>query len=509
MKKKTICIFGTLILAAFVLCGCRKTPEKSSVASKAEGLSGELMAEPLEPGELQEVDLPGHWSVSEKKSNDRVTILADLEMGKLETGNLPVVEMKNHSMTQKELEKFTAYFANGEELYVPQADTKEVFQNVKDRIDQKEGVYANPVLGSFLEKKSSLEEAVRLAPEKPGRDETAEVKFQKKTADAAGEAANSWAYKLGVEKEQIPDAEAFFAADVGKGRLSHIEAECYDPKIANCSRFTWITGTDRYDLEEIQRYAAMNEFITDTSGYQEQFRDLLGQYQDALEQEAFSAEEGQKQAEQVMKDLGVPEMELLSADRTLWFPEEEMPDVRYAEPGDFFWQAKPEEARAAYRYVFTRAYGGISAERAGGSAAEEAADSYTSPFPVETVSITVTEEGVKAFSWTGMCEEEAVIAEHVKLLPFDSIQERLFEQIYYYYLGKGQPEEDKTNFRFQVTSAKLRYTYVTAFDKPENAWLVPAWNFEVMEGSGLDGDIRDFAGFQVTINGMDGGAIAE
>ena len=112
MKKKTICIFGTLILAAFVLCGCRKTPEKSSVASKAEGLSEELTAEPLEPGELQEVDLPGHWSVSEKKSNDRVTILADLEMGKLETGNLPVVEMKNHSMTQKELEKFTAYFAD-------------------------------------------------------------------------------------------------------------------------------------------------------------------------------------------------------------------------------------------------------------------------------------------------------------------------------------------------------------------------------------------------------------
>lgn len=118
---KTAKIVTMFTAGILLFSGCQATPDQSSVASKAEGLSEELMAEPLEPGELQEVDLPGNWSASEKKSNDRVTILADLEMGKLETGNLPVMEMKNHSMTQKELERFTAYFANGEELYVPQA----------------------------------------------------------------------------------------------------------------------------------------------------------------------------------------------------------------------------------------------------------------------------------------------------------------------------------------------------------------------------------------------------
>lgn len=509
MKKEIKMMLCMVLIVMLFLTGCQTTPEKSSVASKADGLSEEFIAEPLGQGRLQKIDMPEHWSASEKKSNDRVTILADLEMGKLETGNRPVVEMKNHSMTQEELEKLVTYFAEGEELYVPQADTKAVFQSVKDRIEQKEGVYANPVLGSFLEMKTALDEAIRLAPENPAEEEKAELKFQRKTADAAGEAANSWAYKLGVETPQIPDAEVFFAADVGKSREAHMEAECYDPEIANCSRFTWKTGTDRYDLEEIRRFVRMNEFITDTSGYQESFRKLLEQYEDALEQETFSAEEGQKQAEQVMKDLDMPEMELLSADRTLWFPEEKMPDARYGQTGDFFWQADPREARAAYRYVFTRAYGGISAERAAGISGEEAADSYISPFPVETVSITVADGKVKAFSWTGMCEEADVIAEHVKLLPFEEIQERLFDQIYYYYLGKGQPEEDATNFRFRVTAARLGYTYVTAFGRPENAWLVPAWSFQVMEGSGLGEDIRDFADFQVTINGMDGGAIAE
>ncbi len=507
MKKGNKIILCIVITFTLFLSGCQKTPDKSSVASKADGLSGEYIADTLEPGEMRVIDLPEHWSALEKKSNERVTIFVDLDMGKLETGNLPVVEMKNHTMTQEELEKLVKYFAKGEELFVPKADTKDLFQNLKDRIDHKEGVYANPAMGSFLELKSSLNEAIKLAPENPAEDEKADLKFQKKTKDAAGEAANGWLYKMGLEQEQTMDADVFFAADVGKSRLSHIEAECYDPEIANFSRFVWQTGTDLYDQGEIQLSVRLNEFTPNTAGYQEKFRELLNQYQNALGQYTRSLEDGQRQAEKLMDDLGVPEMKLLSADKTLWFPEDGMPDVRYGQPDDFYWQADPEEARAGYKYVFTRAFGGISAEQSGGGADKETTDTYTSPFPVETVSITVTDDGAKAFSWTGMSEEKAVVAENVNLMPFDEIQDQLFEQIYYYYLGKGQPEEDATNFQFKVTSARLRYTYVTAFNKPENAWLVPAWIFEVMEGSGIGEDIKDFASFRVTINAIDGGAI--
>ena len=100
MKRKTKIILCIVMTFTLFLSGCQKTPDKSSVASKADGLSEELIADILGPEEKQTVDLPEHWSVSEKKSNDRVTISADLEMGKLEVGNLPVVEMKNHSMMQ-------------------------------------------------------------------------------------------------------------------------------------------------------------------------------------------------------------------------------------------------------------------------------------------------------------------------------------------------------------------------------------------------------------------------
>lgn len=93
-----------------LLSGCQKTPDKSSVASKADGLSEELIAKPLKSGEKRTVDTPEHWGAKEKRSNDRVTISVDLNLGKQETGNLPVIEMKNHVMTQKELKKICKVF---------------------------------------------------------------------------------------------------------------------------------------------------------------------------------------------------------------------------------------------------------------------------------------------------------------------------------------------------------------------------------------------------------------
>lgn len=144
MKKENKIIVCLLMTSTLLLSGCQKTPDKSSVVSKADGLSGELIAAPLEAGEKRTIDMPEHWSASEKKSNDRVTISADLDLGKLETGNLPVVEMANHTMTQKELKKLVEYFAGDEELYVPEADTKEVFQKVKDRVNNKEHMQTLP-----------------------------------------------------------------------------------------------------------------------------------------------------------------------------------------------------------------------------------------------------------------------------------------------------------------------------------------------------------------------------
>ncbi|WP_346909478.1 hypothetical protein [Faecalicatena orotica] len=183
--------------------------------------------------------------------------------------------MANHTLTQKELKEYAEYFADCEDFYVPQVDTKEVFQKVIDRIDQKEGVYANPTLAPFNDLKSALEEAVESAPETPPEDQKAEFKFYKKSEDIVAMASDCWYSKLRGEVDQTPDAGAFFSADVGKNRLSHIETRSYNLKLANGSSFVWKTGTGGYSLEYIQQYIRMNEYSPDTSGYKEKFRDLL------------------------------------------------------------------------------------------------------------------------------------------------------------------------------------------------------------------------------------------
>lgn len=85
------------------LSGCQETPEESAVVSKADGISEAVVCESLKEGETRETDIPAHWEFEEKKSNDRVIIQADLNLVEQSIGNLPVIEMKSHELTQEEM----------------------------------------------------------------------------------------------------------------------------------------------------------------------------------------------------------------------------------------------------------------------------------------------------------------------------------------------------------------------------------------------------------------------
>ena len=139
MKKSVLAIMvGALCI---ILSSCQETPEESSVVSKVDGISEAAVCEPLKKGEKRETNVPTHWKFEEKKSNDRVVIQADIKLGEQSIGNLPVIEMQNHELTQEELNGLIDYFTDGEELYMPQMVTKDAYQEVLDRISSKEGSY--------------------------------------------------------------------------------------------------------------------------------------------------------------------------------------------------------------------------------------------------------------------------------------------------------------------------------------------------------------------------------
>ena len=92
-----------LTLSVAMLAGCRETPEESAVASRAGGLPEDAVIEPLADGETQIIELPDKWQQTEKWSKDRWIFEADVDLESIETGNLPVIEMAQRSMTQEEL----------------------------------------------------------------------------------------------------------------------------------------------------------------------------------------------------------------------------------------------------------------------------------------------------------------------------------------------------------------------------------------------------------------------
>lgn len=507
-KISTIALF---LVSVSILGGCQDTPDKSSVVSKANGLSPEVIAEPLKKGELRAFDLPKQWKAKEQRSNDRVILTADIPVQPITTGNLPVLEIQNHILSQKELEELVNYFASNEILYIPNVHTKDVYQQVKKRIANKEGAFAEPpLLTSYQEDALRLEKAIELAPEVQSEKQKADVKFQKKYDDESVYVATD---------SEIPaknNMDLFFSADVGDDREAHMEAEQYNSKAGNISKFSWetdVTTISETDLQFFFEHNQGNLAHNNASGYYTEWQNILNQLQAAINQGKLDLHIGQKRAEQVLKELNIQDMVLLSAQKTLWFPNGSIPKGVDSFWFDQIWQADPNHAKAGYQYTFTRTVEGVSIDQMQGSYSwNKMEDNYVPPFNVEKITIVVTEDGVKLFSWDGLCEEVSTIADNTNLLPFKEIEKNLFNQIYYYYAGLGQPEESKTKFLFEVSSYKLGYTYVTAYEKPNNAWLIPTWFFDISVGiddTEETGKEYDKQSLQFMINALDGGLIGK
>ena len=343
------------------------------------------------------------------------------------------------------------------------------------------------------------------APDEASAPEKMEIKFQKKTEDHGVEAARSW---MSTELENT-DTEDYFTADVGEDRKAYIEAERYNQEIDNDSSFLWMEGSNFIEEETIETEEMQSEYYSsfgmDTNGYTEKFHELADAYRKCMDKITFTEEDGKEQAEQVLEDLGIDGMGLVDSDRTVWFPNGACSERNGLGLGsDALWQGDLDRGLPGYLYCFSKSVEGITSVP-DGVVAEETVDSYVPPFQVETISILITEEGIKYFKWDGISEEVCTVTENTKLLPFEKIQAKLTDQIFYWYSGKGQSANDTTALEYDVVNAKLQYTYTTAYQEPKHAWLVPAWIFTVRESIGGN-SLQELS---YVINAYDGSVIGE
>lgn len=521
MKKKCYFIILSLALLSLpTLGGCQKTPKKSAVVSKAGGLSEDVIAEPMKDKETRMIELPERWEHSELRSNDRVTLAVDLPLESIEVGNLPIIEMKNHVMTQEELEKLVDYFAGGEELYVPEVTTKASYQTLKDRMENGVGFYGYNSL-YYKGMLKYLDNAIEAAPSEQPEKEKMEVKFQARPVDKAFYESQKYYYEDTLKDISELDAiidkydyDCYFYADVGDEQKASIKAARYTPDVGRVSSFSWRTGAAVITEEEYQYSKSLNAgqmTYNAAVDYYIQLKNTLQICETAFNQETITLDEGQKQAEQVLKDLGIQDMTVLSTQKALWFPKGAYTETLYSGFEDDLPEADIEQAKSGYIYTFTQTVGGLSVDQMDRSyLLNETEGSYSPPFDTETVDILVTEDGVQSFSWEGMCEEVTTVAENTNLLPFEEIQDKAIEQMYYYYAAMGQPSESRTEFTFKLSGVKLGYTYIPAYGKPEDAWLVPAWFFTEEQHTDDTAEMGvefDEDGDVFMLNATDGGVI--
>ncbi len=526
-KKRTKIILPSILTVSLtcglLLTGCQKTPDQSAVVSKAGGLSEDVIAEPLKDGETQTLNLPEHWDTTVTWSNDRGVFHADQKLESVTTGNLPVIEVSQKKLELEQLKGLISYFEGGETLYQTQELTREYYQNLLDRIKNREGFYADDSVEYDLTGLEKLvEEVLPLAPEQTPLQEIGQIEYTSKKTDPAYEAKKENHWKLtDMIFFRIPQSRMEWRF-IFRQRLVQMQRVRSMQKLTIRKQEIIVSSPGQKEMgsnwQLLKTISAIEnrtaEYGVPAGSVKESFMEKLQTLKDQMKETTLLEETAEDEAEKILKDLNLENMQLLSSDKILWYAQSDYPEATILEQQEALWNADPNLGKTGYRLTYVPSVSGlkINQDKTGGYS-DDSGFAYAPSMPVEQIYIVVTEDGIRSFKWKGMSQEEKIVTENVKLLAFDEIENRLIDQVKYLY-PSSQPAESKTIFGYDVATVELGYTYIPAYKNPQNAWLVPAWFFTISESQDATAELgtagRKIEGYQtdyIVLNATDGGRI--
>lgn len=506
MNKKCLIVFLILVLMCI---GCQKTPEKEAVTSKIGGFDQSLVADKLADGEEINLDTPHIWKASEERNDGQVTLSVKLPLEQLKISNTPVIEMKNKEFTNADLKKMVDYFAEGRKVYEQQGKTKSELGYLKQRIDNKEGGYSNPIMAEiYQQQSSSLAEMIEKAPDEKSELREADIKFD---VEKSLYAKQIYYLVYGKEEQDASEVKNRFRAMIGEKGEATVKAFSYNKSAGTTSNFYYISG-NYYSESDIKLMEEDNESAIPIKGkdsyYGTTYKDFLSRIRTVIDKNGHDEGQGRQIAEKVLLDLKIKNMDLLSSVEAVWIDPANLAGTSNLE--DDIWDFDWSKSKSGHIYKFTTSVNDLLADyKLSPSSDKTPEKSYLPPFGVESIEILVTEDGVKSFAWSNMSEEVRVVAENTKIYPFEQVQGKLFDHLFYTVAseGSGQGSTNTAIYKFNVSGARLGYTYISAYENPEHAWLVPAWFFDTRVTI-KDGPYewqRETTG--VMINALDGGYI--
>lgn len=484
------CVMGVgILLFTILLAGCQKTPDQSSIVSKEGGLDETVKSEPLKEGETQVIQMPEEFKVEETWDDDKGILKADISLQQITVGNLPIIELQRHAISEEELKELTGYFSQGETLYKGTGSSQEYYEKLIEEMKNGEGIFATPITTMYTVFPVDVIEKGKEAASKESteREPKKEIQFSERQRDSALLAM----YKQNGIMRDLPKTDEmliYFKADVGADGEKYIEAKTYDKDAGNNSSFIYANGTS-ISQSTIKKYQKSHDRYRTVTETDEQWEKILNQYLEKMNQEMLTREEAVRKAEQLLSELGIEGKVCVTDEPVVWLQDREpiLDDLSIdsSAPSPFayqyLWNADLSQAESGYCLKFSNEIGGLPlngiSEIPEAIGEDEPTDLvYTPVFYPETIEIVVTASGIKRFDWENLSEEVGKIAENVKIKSLDEIKPIFLRQVQWVY-PETKPKDETIVDEYIAKDISLEYSYITAYKNPDHVWAVPCWKF--------------------------------
>ncbi len=511
--KRSVKFISSMLALLLLLCcfttACQPTPAKPVVANKSGGITAKMIADPLPPGAVKDVDAPQHWKESMTRLNGHMIIDVDTDVKIPENlSDTPVYKIEQAELTQQRLSELTHYFVGDSKLYKPLPMTSFEGLTQLQKIKDGTGLYGEHNFEARKHMADKLQELIDEASASTERTYT-DLSFTQPYDSEYKVVIDAWLKAEGVDGILKPKGEKYVNvyAETGEEYEPTISASTYDDFAAIPSNFTFAYPGDILTADDIKQinmshemynnpYYTIEETLQNYLATANQHFSELGNVINSVSEEP---EQALSAAQKALDDLGIVDVSLDNIQKGVWLPRQPQEWDELSTP--------TSKAQGGYSIVFSRSADQLAGFRANynGMNAKEML-TYTPPFLVEQISMFISDGKILQFDWRSMSQAIETVAANTNLLSFEEIKERLADYLSYNFSYTGP---DNESFSIDIVDAQLRSSQITAKDDPFRAWLVPSWVFKIR----LDYDESHntstiiSADYPCEINALDGGII--
>ena len=462
MNRKRISLCLCLLAGIVILvAACQPTPQSEVIVNKGDGQLEEILQQaPAPPGRYS---APSHWS--ETATRQMFTIEIDADVTLPDMNEYPVVLLEPAAFTQQQVDELVGYFAQGKKLYKSHVMTKADYE--EQIVEAKRGQMAD---GEYVVTDESRAWVAELERRQQAAPADSPIIYTDTTLtynrdDVTGD-------------DSLAGGKNFLSVMVenGDGNDASIRLNNY---VAGYREFTSFSYSNHPDIGYITE--STYRMSTESAAEEDMGMDGVAELFDKV---VLTQKEAEEKAQQVLSDLGIGDMVLDIAEKAVS-------------------SGAPDKGGYQLRYV--RESGGIPLYMSpgGGWAEGEAPPAYSPPFSEEFFIALVTEDGLIDLYWRGSAKVAEVVSSNVPMLPFDTIQQALKDQIFY-----KQSFGARSN-KVIVISAELRMGYIGVKDNVNQAMMVPVWVFEtdISMYNKLLGKEQRYRDYDYVFNAIDAGVI--